>query len=69
MVGVPPSCTLLGGFAIGARVALLTNDNTARTRNVSEYMLVLALSLVFVGHAVCLSLFQRNQRCSAADIS
>jgi len=23
MVGVPPSCALLGGFAIGARVALL----------------------------------------------
>jgi len=34
---VPPSCALLGGFAIGARVAL---------RNVSEYVLVLAVCLV-----------------------
>jgi len=34
-----PSCALLGGFAISALVALLW-------RNVSEYMLVLALCLV-----------------------
>jgi len=41
---MPPSCALLGGFAIGARVALLSN--ITRTRNASEYMLVLALCLV-----------------------
>ena len=81
---MPPSCALLGGFAIGARVAFLwqhnanrsyklafvsdiavfvlerdvklqsTNklastsqyDNIVRTRNVSEYMLLLAVCLV-----------------------
>jgi len=57
---MPPSCALLGGFAIGARVALLWQhnanpsyklsctpryDNTVRTRNVSECS-VLALRLV-----------------------
>ena len=26
-IGMPPSCALLGGFAIGARVALLWQDN------------------------------------------
>ena len=51
MVGMPPSCALLGGFAIGARVALLWQhnanpsyklastpryDDIVRTRNVSE---------------------------------
>jgi len=41
---MPPSCALLGGFTIGARIALLAYDNI--TRNVSEYMLVLALCLV-----------------------
>ena len=41
MVGDAPSCALLGGIAIDARVALIT-----RTRNVREYMLVLALCLV-----------------------
>jgi len=59
---MPPSCALLSGFAIGARVALLWQHNAkpsyyklastprydgiVRTRNVSEYMLVLALCLV-----------------------
>ena len=42
---MPPSCALLVGFAIGARVALLWQHD-ARTRNVSEYMLVLVLCLV-----------------------
>ena len=37
--GMSPSCAVLGGFAISALVALLW-------RNVSEYMLVLALCLV-----------------------
>jgi len=59
---MPPSCALLGGFAIGARVALLWKhnanpsyklastsryDNIVRTRNVSECS-VLALCLVNV---------------------
>jgi len=35
IVGVPSSCALLGGFAIGARVSLLY-DNIVQTRNVSE---------------------------------
>jgi len=39
-----PSCALLGGFAIGARVALLWQHNA--NANVSEYVLVLALCLV-----------------------
>jgi len=55
--GVPPSCALLGGFAISARVSLLRQHSAARidnrrphmtsyrrkrrTRNVSEYLLVL----------------------------
>jgi len=57
---MPPSCALLGGFAIGARVALLwqhnanpsyklactpRHDNRVRTRNVSKCS-VLALCLV-----------------------
>jgi len=37
-----PSCALLGRFAIGLRCY----GNITRTRNVSEYMLVLALCLV-----------------------
>jgi len=41
---MPPSCALLGGFAIGARVACY--GNITRTRNVSKNMLVLALFLV-----------------------
>ena len=36
MVGVTPSCVLLGGFAIGARVSLLW-QHTRLIRNVSEY--------------------------------
>ena len=39
---MPPSCTLLGGFAIGLRCY----GNITRTRNVSQYMLVLTLCLV-----------------------
>jgi len=36
------SCAVLGGFAVGARVALLYGNIT---RSVSEYVLVLALRL------------------------
>jgi len=43
--GCPANCALLGGFAIGARVALLWQHN-ANAKYVSEYMLVLALLLV-----------------------
>jgi len=39
---MPPSCALLGGFAIGCC------GNITRTRNVSEYMLVLAVCLVII---------------------
>jgi len=39
-----PSCALLGGFAI--MHGLRCYGNVTRTRNVSEYMLVLALCLV-----------------------
>ena len=46
MVGNAPYA-LLGGYAIGARVALLWQHNANGTRNVSEYMLVLALCLDF----------------------
>ena len=38
-----PSCALLGGFAIGARVALLWQHNTNAKR---QRVLVLALCLV-----------------------
>jgi len=41
---MPPSCALLGGFAIGASVVLLWQHKA--NANVSEYMLVLALCLV-----------------------
>jgi len=41
---MPLACALLGGFAISARVGCY--GNITRTRNVSEYMLVLALCLV-----------------------
>jgi len=66
---MPPSCALLGGFAIGARVALLWQhnanssyyklastpryDDIVRMRNVSECS-VLALCLVSLyGRTVC----------------
>jgi len=39
--GMPPSCALLGRFAIGAWVALLWQKQM-RTQNVSEYIPVLA---------------------------
>jgi len=44
MVGVPSSCALLGGFAIGARVSLLY-DNIAPNAK-CERVLVLAVCLV-----------------------
>ena len=44
--GVPPSCALLGGFAIGARVSLLW-QHTRLTRNVSEDRVVLAVWLAY----------------------
>jgi len=43
MVGVPPSCALLGGYVIGARVALLW-QHSANTK--CQRVLVLALYLV-----------------------
>ena len=58
---MPPSCASLGGFAIGARVALLwqyvicneavpfrpyCGGVVTQTRNLGEYMLVLALCIV-----------------------
>jgi len=46
---MPPSCALLGGFAIGAPSRVATwrcYGNVTRTPNVSEYMLVLVLCLV-----------------------
>jgi len=54
---MPPSCALMGGFAIGARVALLTCcGNITRARNVSEYMLVLALCLVAYSPLACVNI-------------
>jgi len=44
-MGMPPSCALLGGFAIGLVHGLRCYGNITRTRNVSEYMLVLAVCL------------------------
>jgi len=44
---MPPSCALLGRFAIAVRV-LRCYSNIPRTRNVSEYMLVLARCLVAI---------------------
>jgi len=41
VIGDSPSCALLGGITIGARVALLW-------QNVCEYMLVLGLCLVII---------------------
>jgi len=42
--GMPPSCALLGDLQSAHE--LCCYDNITRTRNVSEYMLVLALCLV-----------------------
>ena len=47
---MPPSCALLVGFAIGARVRCY--GNITLTRNVSEYMLVLALCLILLVLAI-----------------
>ena len=47
---MPPSCALLGGFAIGARVVLLWQHN-ANAKCWRVYMLVLALCLVHYGFA------------------
>ena len=46
VVGDTPSYALIGGYAIGVRVALLWQHNSKR--NVSEYMLVLAVCLVII---------------------
>jgi len=59
MVGVPSSCALLGGFAIGARVSLLRQHTRMyayslmhlkwvwrRTRNVSERLYSLYAKLL-----------------------
>jgi len=46
VVGMPHSCALLGRFAIGG--GLCYYGNITRTRNVNEYMLVLAACLVNV---------------------
>jgi len=55
MVGVHPSCALLGGFAVGARVALLWQHSiNAKCQRV----LVLAL---------CLVEFAENSNNSAAE--
>ena len=40
--GMPPSCELLGGFAIGLRCY----GKTTRTRNVSEYYMLVLVCLV-----------------------
>ena len=45
MVGVPPSCALLGGFAIGARVSLLW-QHSANAK--CQRVLVLAVCLVII---------------------
>ena len=44
-MGVPSSCALLGGFAIGARILLLY-DNTAPNAK-CQRVLILSLRLVF----------------------
>ena len=41
-------CALLGGFAIGARHGLRCYGNITGTRNVTEYMIVLALCVVIL---------------------
>jgi len=49
---MPPSCALLGGFAIGAQLALLWQHN-ANAKCQRVYMLVLTLCLVsFISHYV-----------------
>ena len=55
---MPLSCALLGVFAIGH--GLHCYGNTTRTRNVSEYMLVLALCAVIVD-VVIIHFFSRNK--------
>ena len=45
MVGVPSSCALLGGFAIGARVSLLLQHSAEREMSAS---VVLALCPVYI---------------------
>jgi len=63
---MPPSCALLGGFAICAWVALLCN--ITRTRNVSEYMLILALCLVILCNRRSSSL-QPNEICIRGHVA
>ena len=71
---MPPSCAPLGGFAIGAQVALLWQynanhsyklastpryDDIVRTRNVSECsVLALCLELLFCYQIFILNLFK-----------
>jgi len=43
VVGVPPSCALLDGFAIGARVALLWQHNANPNYKCEREMLASAL--------------------------
>ena len=43
VVGMPPSCALLGGFAIGARVALLWQHNAKCSYKCEREMLASAL--------------------------
>ena len=54
---MPPGCALLGGFAIGARVALL-HGNITPMRNVSEYIHARVLALCLVS-----SVHGRNHQC------
>jgi len=52
MVGVTPSCALLGGFAIGARVALLW-QHSANTKCQWVFVLTLCLVVNFWHLAFC----------------
>jgi len=60
---MPRSCAVLGRLAISAQVALL--GNIMRTRNASQYMLVLPLCLVLTAvmraTAICLILMILRQ--------
>ena len=61
-----PSCALLVGFAIGARVALY--GNITRTRNVSKYMIVLAVCLVYLLIIIIIIIFIRRKHNTKAVI-
>jgi len=47
VVGMPPSCALLGGFAVGARVALLWQHNANRSYKLA-FVSDIGLAVVFV---------------------